>query len=181
MKATLAERLGSTPHLSPLLRKMRRLGFGDPDALLRLAVRRGCAHYAPPDYHPAQVRDPGTDRLSNLDLAVALCSAAQEYDPRLVRCAAQLLSSGEIDAAALVRAAQMERCEPVIAHIAQAAVEFDSGHAAHWRTVLARLRVRRPPPAGTLPHRSRFMLEVGLTDPRAPKPRAVWLRPKADA
>ena len=84
MQRTLAEHLGSTPHLSPLLHKARRLGFSTSDSLLRLAVRRGCTHYAPPDYDPAQVVDPGEEQISDLELAIALCSAAQQYDPRLV-------------------------------------------------------------------------------------------------
>lgn len=42
---TLARRLGTTAHLSPLLMKARRLGLRVPEDLERLAVRRGCRYY----------------------------------------------------------------------------------------------------------------------------------------
>src|SRR5438034_1898781 len=41
----LAARLGTTTHLSPLLRKARRLGLG-PGELEILAVQRDCRHYS---------------------------------------------------------------------------------------------------------------------------------------
>lgn len=41
---TLAEKLGTTAHLSPLLRKAARLGLGAAE-LRALAVQRGCRHY----------------------------------------------------------------------------------------------------------------------------------------
>ncbi|MGP1609301.1 MAG: hypothetical protein ACTS5G_01245, partial [Burkholderiales bacterium] len=165
MHRTLAEHLGGTPHLSALLHKARRLGLPTPDALLKLAVRRGCTHYAPADYAPSQVSDPGPEVLSNMELAIALCSAAQKYDPKWVRCAAQLLGSEDIDAASLVRAARMERCEAVIRHIASAAVEADGERETFWRNVLTQLPTRPSPPAGVLPHASRFMLCSGVVGP----------------
>lgn len=179
MTGTLAEHLGSTPHLSPLLHKARRLGFPTGDSLVRLAVRRGCTHYAPPDYDPAQVADPGEAQFSNLELAVALCSAAQKYDPRLLRCAAQMLGADDVDARALVRAARMERCEAVVRHIALAGVEADSERASFWREVAAGLPVWPPPPAGVLPHPSRFLLQSGVVGPRRARgARSVWLKPR---
>jgi len=42
---TVATKLGTTTHLSPLLRKARRLGLG-PAELRALAVQRGCRHYS---------------------------------------------------------------------------------------------------------------------------------------
>ena len=41
---TLASKLGTTTHLSPLLHKARRLGL-DGEKLQILAVQRGCDHY----------------------------------------------------------------------------------------------------------------------------------------
>jgi hypothetical protein len=41
---TLAAKLGTTTHLSPLLMKARRLGLGVED-LERLAIQRGCDYY----------------------------------------------------------------------------------------------------------------------------------------
>jgi len=180
MKRTLAEHLGSTPHLSPLLHKLRRLGLSAPDGLLRLAVRRGCTHYAPPDYDTVPTHEPGRERLSDLELAIALCSAAQQYNPVLVRCAAQLLGADGISAAALVRLARMERCESVIRHIAQAGAKADVGRELFWHEVLSQLPARDTPRAGVLPHSSRFMVQAGLTGPkRAGAARQIWLRPRA--
>jgi hypothetical protein len=44
---TLAEKLGTTTHLSPLLQKARRLGLGAND-LEQLAIQRGCDYSRPP-------------------------------------------------------------------------------------------------------------------------------------
>jgi len=176
---TVAEILGSTPHLSPLLRKVNELGFDSPDALLRLAVKRGCSHYAPSDYEPSAVNDPGYERLSDAELAIALVSGAQEYDPQRVRCAAQLLGGRSITPETVARLAVMERCEPVIAWIAQAALKYDEPeHHARWTELLDRMHVRRPIASGRLPHPSRFTLQTGITGPKQlGAPRAVWLRP----
>lgn len=177
MNRTLAEHLGSTPHLSPLLRKARFLGLGTPRTLLELAVARGCTHYTPPDFVMAQVTEPGRDAFSNAELAIALCSGAQAYDPMLVRCAAQLLGDPDISPSGIARLARMERCEPVIRHIAASALEADTGREEFWTKLLSSLRTMRIPPLGVLPHRSRFMIETGVTDPRHPRPRRQWLRP----
>lgn len=178
MKRTVAEELGRTPHLSPLLHKTRRLGLESPNALLRLAVRRGCTHYAPPDFDAKAVRDPGRERLSDTELAVALCSGAQEYDPMLVRCAAQLLGAPDVSSAELVRLARRERCEQVIRHIAQAAAEADVGREVFWHDVMDRLPAIRAPHAGLLPHSSRFMVQTGIAGPRQRGSSVkVWLRP----
>jgi hypothetical protein len=180
MKRTVAEHLGSTPHVSPLLRKLRRLGLSTSDALLGLAAVRGCTHYAPPGWREFPPTDPGGGVLSDLELAIALCSGAQDYDPRLLRCAAQLMSAENITPTALARASRMERCETVVGYIADAAKEIDVGHEEFWLRVLAELPVRRHvPPAGVLPHPSRFTLATGLTSPRrAGSPRRIWLRPQ---
>src|SRR5213075_2678387 len=44
-KPTLAQKLGMTVHLSPLLHKARRLGLGQRE-LEVLVVQRGCRHYS---------------------------------------------------------------------------------------------------------------------------------------
>jgi len=173
----VAQTYGATAHLSPLLHKTRRLGLSDPDVLLRLAVKRGCAHYAPPDYDPHRITDPGTDRLSNAELAIALISGAQEYDPQRMRCAAQLLSGPDLEPAVVVRLAVMERCGPLLRYIAEQAVRWDAERGAFWQEVAARLPVGRPIPAGILPHPSRFMLQSGYAR-RGRAPRPVWLRPR---
>lgn len=176
----VAESLGGTAHISPLLRKAAKLGLMSADDLLRLAVRRGCTHYAPPDYTPAGVRDPGRDQFSDLELAIALVSAAQIYEPQLMRCAAQLLGAPEIEPSDLARLARMERCEPVIRHIAEAGRRLDEEHGDFWAAVLRAL----PAPRGSvrpavLPHPSRFVLESGWGKAGSAHGHArVWLRPQ---
>lgn len=67
--------------------------------------------------------------------------------------------SGEISPAGLARLAQMERCGAVIRHIAVAAAKFDRGREDFWTEVLGLLPNGGPPPAGVLPHASRFMIQ----------------------
>lgn len=172
---TMAESLGGTAHLSPLLRKLRRLGLATPAALLRLAVRRGCRHYAPAG--DEVVSDPGRPRVSDAELAVAMISAAQDYDPQLVRCAAQLLGASAIRPREVARLAAMERCGATVRHIAEAAVTGDQAHAAFWHDVLAALPATPPLRRGVLPHASRFMSQSGWGRGQPPEGRSVWLRP----
>jgi hypothetical protein len=177
---TIAQSLGETVHLSPLLRKAARLGLPTAGDLLRLAVFRGCSHYTPPDYDGSTVCEPGRDQWSNLELAVALLSAAQVYDPHLIRCAAQLLGSPDIQPRALCRLARMERCGPVVRHIANAAVRHDQGHEAFWREVLAGLPPGRPVRPGVMPHPTRFLVQTGVSGPASPmRNRSIWLRPRS--
>lgn len=42
---SLAHKLGTTTHISPLLMKARRLGLRGAEDLCTLAVQRGCRHY----------------------------------------------------------------------------------------------------------------------------------------
>ncbi len=181
MSKTVAEHLGGTPHLSPLLRKARRLGMQAPDQLLRLAIKRGCTHYAPPDFDAAAVQDTDRDCFTDAELAIALISASQEYDPQRVRCAAQLLGSPSVRPEAAGRLAQMERCESIVAHIATAARQSDlPEHHAHWDRLIENIRPRQRVEAGRLPHPSRFTLQTGVTGPKqSGGPRTVWLRPAA--
>lgn len=175
---TIANTYGSTAHISPLLRKVRKLGLLTPNALLQLAVARGCGHYTPPDFKSEELRDPGSDQLGDLELAVALISGAQDYDPQLMRCAAQLLSAPHIKAAKLVRLAKMERCGPVLSYIAHHARQWDEGREAFWQEVSQRLPDQAGPvTSGVWPHPSRFMIQAGYRRGGGTS-RPVWLRPR---
>ena len=110
---TVAEQLGQTPHLSPLLRKLRAVGLVGPDDLRRLAVARGCTHYRQPD-DIGKSFDPRTEQVSDVELAIAMVSGAQSFDPVLVRCAAQLLSGIDVSVELIARLAAQERAVPVI-------------------------------------------------------------------
>lgn len=165
-------------HLSPLLRKVRRLGFARPEDLLGLAAARGCHHYAPSDIDVRAVRDPGTQALSDEELGIAMISAAQENDPRLIRCAAQLVSGPALSAAKLSRLAVMERCTPLLAYIASHAVEADTERPAFWKELLGYLPEAAPKTSAQWPHPSRFMIQAGYQRGGG-APASVWLRPRA--
>ena len=88
------------------------------DWLLKCAVERGATHYErdfPNDLAPDQ------PNLSDEEIGIALCLAEHPYNSTLIRAAAQLLSSPQVDPARLARLAVMERVEPVLLYIAQAA------------------------------------------------------------
>jgi hypothetical protein len=177
---TIANICGSTAHVSPLLHKAKRLGLATADCLLRLAVARGCEHYAPADYDRARVNDPGSERFTDAELGMAMISGAQDYDPQLMRCAAQLLSGPDLDPGILVRLARMERCERVLAYIAVQARQWDEGREAFWASLMALLPPKASMPAGIWPHPSRFMLQAGYRrGGESHKP--VWLRPRKRA
>lgn len=177
---SIAEQIGETPHLSPLLRRLRQLGFANPDDLRRLAVKRGRQHYRRPDDDLAAVVDPGLGILSNVELAVALVSGAQQFDPVIIRCAAQILSGDGIALDRLVHLARQERAVPALRHIARAGVEADEIGRDTWQQVLDKLPTAQEIPDGRLPHRTRFVSETGLAMRDRKLDRSghkIWLRP----
>ena len=175
--STIANTLGRSVHVSPLLRKARKLGLATPDSLLRLAVARGCFHYAPTDFDVNTVNDPGRSCLSDEELGIAMISGAQESNAQLMRCAAQLLSGVSINPLVLVRLARMERCEPVLCYIAEQARQWDQLRSEFWGSVLAAL----PPAIGKRsddwPHPSRFMIQAGYRRGGG-NHKPAWLRPR---
>lgn len=178
---SLAEHLGQTPHRSPLLRRLRQKGLVAPDDLRRLAVARGCGHYRRSgDEVNAAPSQNGWVTVTNLELAMGMLSAAQDFDPTLIRCAAQLLSAPEIPVEGIAQLAKQERAVPVVRHIAQAGVELDPVGRDKWRWLLGMLPSGATVPAGRLPHRSRFISATGVVwrDGRLDRSgRIDWLRP----
>lgn len=157
------EEPGDGAQASSLLRKARELsGCREeqiPHWLLKCAVERGASHYRR-SFDPRLPWDnPG---LTNEELGVALCLASPEFNPMLIRAAAQLLSSPDTDAKALARLAVAERCELVLRHIAEAAARVDSGQEP-WAYIRAQLVNRRGGPTEALPHWSRFVSQTGYT------------------
>lgn len=154
--------------------------MGEPEALLRLAVARGCHHYAPqdPGSQALMLDDPGTEILGNEELGVAMITAAQRHEPQLIRCAAQLLSATDISAAKLARLAQMERCAPLLAYIARHALKWDVSRRDFWSDLLDRLPPGGPRSSVLWPHPSRFVIQAGYQrGGGAPAP--VWLSRRA--
>ena len=172
----IARILGTTPHLSPLLRKTRRFGYRLPDDLLRLAALRGCTHYLAADGSEEQFYDCGHDCLSNAELAIALVSAGAEGDARHIRVAAQLLGAADVRVDEVSRLARLERCVPIVRYIAEAGARNDSDDPDFWRSLLEALPESSFQAEGRMPHSSRFMSQPGWT-PSSRTPRAAsWLR-----
>ena len=159
----LAERLGDTVHVSPLLGRISRLS-GCTQAelgewLLKCAVLRGASHYRrdfPEDLPPDQLA------ITNEEVGVALCLGQHPYDSTFIRAAAQLLSSPNTDVARLLDLAVAERVEPVLFQIASFAARFVPG-AQPWAYLLQHLPGRLVCPPDALPHWSRFVSQTGVT------------------
>jgi len=169
---TLATKLGTTTHVSPLLRKAERLGLG-PRELGWLAVQRGCRHYssgAEPDQPLATEH-----AFSNEELAIALLSIALPYDPHAIRCGAAMLGAPGNDNRRLARLAILERSTVPVRHVAGAGRRFEPGNP-FWSDLLAALPAAPPPRSGVLPHPTRFVAMTGFTR-RGRETVVEWLRP----
>ena len=152
---TLNQMLGMTYHLSPLRRKLIRLGLPDFKEWQTLAVQRGCTHY-PTVSDP--VDDPGFEILSNEELGLVLLLGELPYDPQAIRIAAQLLS-GVIDVDEVLAIAERERLQYLLHRMAGDILSFGIEHE-NWRRILESTK-SRDFPVGILPHRSRYVADQG--------------------
>jgi hypothetical protein len=157
--STLAQELGEISHCSVLLRRARGVGLESTAALIRLAVARGCRHYAPA--FPPLKSDPGIEVFSNEELVSLLLLGSNEYEPIAIRCAAQLAGSCEVEQ--LVRVAKRERVSRPLAYIAKAGRTHDAVQKAFWSKLLKCLGEQSPVADGILPHWSRFVSQTGVT------------------
>jgi len=158
--STLAQALHTTTPLSPLLRKARRLGVRSVNDMIRLAVERGCRHYAPrPDARSLSIP---SATLGDDELTILLLVGENPYEPAAIRCAAQLARSPHVDPAQLARLAIMEKCERVLTHIARAGAEHDPDGTSFWIDLLHRLPAAPPREEPALPHWSRFVSIPGI-------------------
>lgn len=182
-EGTLAERLGITTHLSPLLMKLRRLGIGSPADLERLAVRRGLRYY---DLHGDSAEglddsetssDIATVALSNEELAIALLCPAAPYSQHRLRMAAAMLAADGNRPEKLAHLAIQERSETIVIHIATCGrkVEPDNPFWEKLLDLLPSRAVRVRPDA--LPHPSRFVAMTGITRAGVGKS-SQWIRPR---
>ncbi len=180
---TLAKRLGTTEHRSPLLRKAGTLRLHGIPELIALAVTRGCGHYrGGPE--PVPVSPVPRAKFSDEELAVALLSPCLPYSPRAVRVGAEMLGARGNQPRNLAFLAVKERAETVVRYVARA------GHGTEpqelfWLELLAALPPISPrspePPQGVMPHPSCFRSETGITHPKDSRthggPSVLWLRP----
>jgi hypothetical protein len=179
-RPTLAQKLGDVTHISPLLRKVRQLsGCTEAQAgdwLLKCAVARGASHYE--REFPSDL--PGDNpSLSNEEIGVALCLGHLPWDAAYIRAAAQLLSAADTNPRKLARLAEMERIEPVMLHIAEAAARVSSSQEP-WAWLRAHLACRSRVRVGGLLHWSRFVSQTGVTA-FGGGPRVDWLCREAPA
>lgn len=173
IQPTLAEKLGTTHHVSPLLLKLKNHGLTTPREIAAAAIDRGCRHYAP----FAQGLHKDAPDILDEELAIALLSPCHPYEPQLIRIGSQMLSGINSDPNKLVRLAIMERCGPIMKYIAQCGQKTEP-HLPFWTAILTRLHAYDPAPASVMSHISRFRSETGITNPERPNdPKIVWLRP----
>ncbi len=171
---TLAQKLGTTTHLSPLLRKARRLGLS-AEELERLAIQRGCDYYDSGE--PSSDLNIGREEFSDVELALSLLNPALRYDPQTLRLGAAMLGAWENDPASVARLAIMERSEVIVRYVARAGQKFEPENL-FWRKLLAMLPETPPAKSGVLPHPTRFVAMTGITR-RGVETVTEWIRPPA--
>lgn len=177
---TLASRLGTTTHLSPLLMKARRLGLVVPEDLERLAVRRGLWYYELRGESAKLLGDPrldvGRDEFSDAELAVALLSAHLPKALIRQRLGAAMLGAVGVDAAEVARLAALEGCEAIIRQIADCgeAVEAEN---PFWQALQDALGPVHYDP-NEMPHPTRYIEMTGITRGKVGVLKS-WVRPVA--
>lgn len=179
---TLAKRMGTTHHLSPLLMKANRIGLKSPEDLEKLAIHRGLRYYDPhgdsmADSHArAESSDStGEHAFSNEELALALLSPAAPYSQQRLRMSAAMIAAEGNKPETIALLARRERSEPIIRHIACCGVTAEPQNP-FWGTLLQMLPQSPAPAKDVLPHLTRFVAMTGLS--RTGKgPFMKWIRP----
>lgn len=171
---TLAHKLGTTPHISPLLMKARRLGLPTGEHLEALAVARGCRYYGGGSL--PTVAAVSREQLSDEELAMALLSIAARYSPQSLRVGAAMASAANIDPQRLAWLARLERSEAVLRYVAECGARYEPENE-FWRKLLALLPAPTRVPSGVLPHPTRFIAMTGITR-RGVETVIEWIRPE---
>ena len=159
---TLARKLGETTHVSGLAIRLGRVsGAGGrlPEWLLKVAIERGAKHYQR-DFAPTL--PPDNPAVSDEEIGVTLCLGQHPYNLDNLRVASQLLSSPRVDAARLCWLAELERCEPVLFHLASVAGCF-APELQPWAYLREHLQPRSVPRTDALPHWTRLVSHTGVT------------------
>jgi hypothetical protein len=182
---TLATRLGTTAHLSPLLMKARRLGLADAQDLERLAVSRGLRYYdshgdSRKECHPSSTSPQnGSDgELSNEELAIALLSPAAPYSQQRIRIGAAMLAAEANQPESLAALALRERCGSIVRYIAECGHDVEPKNS-FWDKLLDLLPAEdSAPPTDDLPHPTRFVAMTGITRAGVGNIKQ-WIRPRS--
>ena len=181
MPLSLAHRLGTSAHLSPLVQKAKRLGARKPEDLEHIALARGLRYFGkidpttgelPPET-PMLALDP--KHFSNEELAITLMSPSLPYSLTRLRMAGAMLGALGISAHQILRLARLERCETIVRHIAECASQVEPHHPL-WGLLLEHLPHSPPPAPDILPHPTRFVAMSGL-DRTGRSNRMQWIRP----
>ena len=175
---TLAQKLGTTVHFSPLLRKIRRLGLSTPKDLWTLAVQRGCRHYWQGDEPEGELVS--QNLLTNEELAIALLNSAGNYNPHSIRCGAAMLGAIGNNPATVATLAIWERSVAVVRFVAECGRKFEPLNP-YWSDVLSRLPACKPPKDGVMPHPTRFVAMSGYERGVGKKITTEWQRPQRRA
>jgi hypothetical protein len=181
---TLASRLGTTVHLSPLLMKARRLGLGAPGDLERLAVKRGLRYYdshgdsqSGSDHPPDHLDCASEEGLTNEELSIALLSLTAPYSQQRLRMGAAMLAADGNSPDSLAALALRERCGTVVRHIAECGRDVEPANP-FWTNLLKLLPDDiSASQTEALPHPSRFVAMTGLTRHGSINLKQ-WIRPR---
>ena len=173
---TLAEKLGTTAHISALLKKAERLGL-DAEGLERLAIQRGCDYYHEGD--PLPPPSVSRDQFSDEELATALLNPSLRYHPQTLRLGAAMLGAAGNDPETIARLAKHERCESIVRYVAESGTRFEPQNI-FWTKLLSLLPVTPAPKSSVVPHPTRFVAMTGITR-RGVETVTEWIRPRTIA
>ena len=149
---SLAERLGTTVHVSSLRMKLERLRLSFPSAttgsledwLVDVANDRG-ARIVFREIRPADATvGVPTEELRDEELIVGICQLQCLDRPQMLRLAAQLISRQAVDVRRVCLTAERERVGIVLAELARQALQVDPTHAA-WLAIAGYFSRERPP------------------------------------
>ena len=135
-ETTLADRLGTTVHVSPLRRRLEELQEQFPssgaecleDWLVDVANARGARIVVRPGGRFSSFNPAPPDRLSNEELVVAICQLQCRDRPQMLRLAAQFISREAVQFRTLRLLAERERAGLVLGELARQALRVDSSH-----------------------------------------------------
>lgn len=176
---TLAHRLGTTAHVSVLLKKAERLGYGTPDKLEDLARERGLRYYSDPAFKVNE--EAGhygiENELTNEELALSLLSVCFPYSQQRIRMGGAILAAEGNEPSSIARLARMERCDRVVHYIANLGNKVEPENS-FWSELLELLPNFEMPPPDLLPHITRFVAMTGVTR-NGRETVMQWVRPRA--
>jgi len=177
MSSTLANRMGTSTHISPLMHKAKRLGVASPDDLEEIAIARGLRYFGQASgFGNGNTMDAlNPENFTNGELAIALMSPSLPYSLTRLRMAGAMLGAEDVSPPEILRLARLERCETIVRHIAECAFKVEPLQPL-WTTLLEHLPHLPPPPPDILPHPSRFVAMSGF-DRTGRTNRMQWIRP----